>query len=210
MHRSLAVARAVACLDVPVLVRSEVGCGLEELARLVHGWSGRSGPYVPFHCAGLSPEQLEAELSGRLGRSGLDQIAAGGTVFLDSVSSLGAESQRRLAAWIHEQTHQDGVVRVRVVAAYRKVADRPTSELVRELRGELEQVIVDIPSLRERPMDIVLLVESLVADLGRRYGRRFDPVPAATLALWTRRTWPGNFPELCGTMERYVTARRAP
>lgn len=208
LYRSLTVARAVAPLDVPLLVRGEFGCGLEQLARLIHGWSGRQGPYVPFHCAGLAPDRLEAEFTGRLGRSGLDQIASGGTVFLDSVSALGVESQRRLATWIGEQVRRASVARVRVIAALRLQAGVRTSiELARELRTELERVVLDLPPLRERPTDIIPLIEALVVDIGSRHGRRFEPVPASVLALWAERPWPGNFAELRDTVERYLTSR---
>jgi DNA-binding NtrC family response regulator len=205
MTRSLKLAQAVARLDVPVLLVGEPGVGLEALSRLIHGWSGRPGPYVPFHCAGIDPDALEWELHGRNGRSGLCKIADGGTLFLDSVSALGPESQRRLAAWVRSEADRHEEARVRIVAASRnQTGASDTSGLGEGLRRELEGVWVEIPPLRERPEDIPKLVSDIILESSRRFGRRI-PLPGLSLIQqWQGRTWTGNLDELREAVERHV------
>ena len=210
MIRSLALARTVAKLDVPVLLTGEPGSGLEGLSRLVHRWSGRVGLHVPFHCAGFDPDALERELLGRSGSSGLSQIADGGTLFLDSVSALGPESQRRLARWIRSQTSRREDARVRIVAASRiRNGGSGAAGLVEDLRRELEHVVVDIPPIRERPGDIPLLVHDFVLESARRFGSRIQMPSEVQIEEWKARPWPRNLEELREAVDRYASRSRA-
>ncbi|MEZ4647230.1 MAG: tetratricopeptide repeat protein [Candidatus Eisenbacteria bacterium] len=203
--RALLLAKSVSALDIPLLLRGLPGTGLESLSRQIHYWSKRTGPYVPFHCANLDRDALERELCGRNGRSGLRQIADGGTLFLDAVSSLRQESQVRLAEWIGEVTEPpERPARVRVIAAFRGRPGEVVQPIHPALRRHLDRVVIELPPLRERFEDIPQLVLDIVEGWEQRFGRAVRVLPAHVLRDWRNREWPGNLDELRETVERYA------
>ncbi len=207
----------VAETETSVLLLGETGTGKEMVARLIHESSRRSAaPFVAVDCSGLTETLFESELfghekgafTGAIQRKvGLVEAASGGTLFLDEVGDIPLVQQVKLLRLIESSSYRrvGGVTPLR--ADFRLVAatHRDLKRMVREggFRADLYYRIsaypVPIPSLRERPEDILLLAESLLARV--RPGRRFVLADAARRALLAY-DYPGNVRELRNVVER--------
>ncbi len=209
-----------------VLVRGETGTGKELVARALH-FNGprRDKPFVELNCAALPAQLLESELFGhergaftdaRERKLGLVETAEGGTLFLDEIGDMEQPLQAKLLKLLEERTvRRLGSVReqkvdVRIVAA----THRPLDQLVREgrfradLYFRLRVVQLDLPPLRERGDDVLLLARHFVAHHAARYGKPAPAfTPGAERALMTH-TWPGNVRELRNLLEQAVLLAR--
>jgi len=204
----------VAREDVPVLVRGETGTGKELVAHALHALSGRAaGPFRALNCAALPANLLESELFGHVKGSftgaikdnpGHLQLADGGTLFLDEVAELPLELQAKLLRVFETRTvlpvgGRDPIpVDVRIVSATHRAlrAEVEAGRFRADLMFRLRVIPVRLPPLRERPADILLLTEKLIAEFdarGRRQVARISPAAAAALE---RHEWPGNVREL--------------
>ncbi len=212
--------RSVAPTEATVLITGETGTGKELLARGVHDLSGRaSGPFVPVNCAALAEGVLESELFGHVrgaftgavaDRKGLFAAAQGGTIFLDEVGDVSLALQQRLLRVLQErEVVPVGAVKpipvdVRVVAAtHRKLENEVREGRFREdLFYRLNVFHIHLPSLRERPSDIPLLVEAGLARLRERSAGSetlaFSPL---AMRLMRAHPWPGNVRELFSVVE---------
>ncbi len=212
----------VASSDTTVLVTGESGTGKEVVSHLLHQGSLRAGkPLVAINCAALPEQLLESELFGhergaftganavKVGR--LEQ-AAGGTLFLDEIAEMSPLVQAKFLRVLQEREFQRlGGTRtlradVRVIAATnRNLAQAIARQEFREdLYYRLNVFEIQVPALRERPEDILLLAESFLEDLGRTMGR-----PAAGISRDAREwllayPWPGNVRELRNAIERAI------
>jgi transcriptional regulator with GAF, ATPase, and Fis domain len=214
--------RRVAPTSSTVLIQGETGTGKELIARAIHNISPRCGrPFVKLNCAAIPLDLLESELFGhekgaftgaiaqKLGRF---ELADKGTLFLDEVGDIPAPLQPKLLRILQEQeferlgssrTHQ---VDVRLIAA----THRDLAEMVRngdfrsDLYFRLNVFPVQLPPLRERRVDIPVLVAHFVEILGRRVGRQIDHVPEETMMALCSYDWPGNIRELQNLIERAV------
>jgi DNA-binding NtrC family response regulator len=209
--------------DAPaVLVHGETGTGKELVARALH-FNGprRDKPFVELNCAALPAQLLESELFGhergaftdaRERKLGLVETAEGGTLFLDEIGDMEPALQAKLLKLLEERTvRRLGSVReqrvnVRIVAA----THRPLEQLVRDgrfradLYFRLRVVQLELPALRERGDDILLLARSFAAHHAARYGRPAPSfTPRAEQALLQHR-WPGNVRELRNLLEQAV------
>jgi transcriptional regulator with GAF, ATPase, and Fis domain len=213
-------ARAVAGTETPVLILGETGTGKEQLARVIHGWSRRAeGPFVAVNCAAIAPSLLESELFGHVkgaftgavkDRPGRLQIANGGTLFLDEVGELPTGLQAKLLRVLQEGSFEpvgsDRTLRIdaRILAATNVDLD----EAVRagafraDLYFRLSVFPLRLPALRERPEDLRLVCEVLLADLGRRLGRPRPGLSDAALDELRAHPWLGNLRELSNVLER--------
>jgi len=213
-------ARQVSGAPPAVLITGETGTGKELIARALHfDGSRRTFPFVELNCAALPENLLEAELFGhergaftdaKERRAGLIQSADRGTLFLDEIGEMPIQAQAKLLKVL-----EDGQVRplggtrqravdVRFVAATNvAIADQVRSGAFRaDLYYRLMGIAIDLPPLRARNGDVILLAEHFLADHRRRYGRpnlRIDP--SAETAL-RRHPWAGNVRELRNTMEQ--------
>ncbi|MDX1643063.1 MAG: sigma 54-interacting transcriptional regulator, partial [Thermoanaerobaculia bacterium] len=211
LRSALDRAHRLAGSDLPVLVLGETGTGKELVARAVHVRSGRSGrPFLPLNCAALSPSLLLSDLFGHVrgaftgadrDRSGLFESARGGTVFLDEIGDLPDEAQGKLLRVLQAgEVRRIGESRsrrvdVRVVAAtHRDLGTMVERERFRrDLYFRLGVGTVELPPLRLRGNDVILLAEYFLA---RAAGaRRLELGRDARRAL-RRHTWPGNVREL--------------
>jgi DNA-binding NtrC family response regulator len=210
----------VAPTDSTVLITGETGTGKELVARAVHKRSRRSaGPFVSVNCAAFSPSLMTSELFGHekgaftgavqrhLGRF---ELAEGGTLFLDEIGELPAETQIALLRVLQERefdrvggTHPIRAD-VRVIAATNR--DLPAAIAAGSFRSDLFYRLnvfpLEIPPLRERPDDIVLLVECFVRQCARRAGRSIQGIDKRTLDRLQSYDWPGNIRELQNVIER--------
>ncbi len=212
--------RAVAPTGATVLVQGESGVGKELVARQVHALSDRAaGPLVKVNCASVPRELFESEFFGHVkgsftgahrDRVGRFQLAHGGTLFLDEVGEIPIELQSKLLRALQEReiervggTRAESVD-VRVVAATNRdlkaMVDAGTFRA--DLYYRLNVFPVAVPPLRERQEDIVPLFEHYLASACQRLGRRFVPLPPASIERLVRYPWPGNVRELENVVER--------
>jgi PAS domain S-box-containing protein len=212
----------VAPTDSTVLITGETGTGKELIARAVHKRSHRSGrPFVSVNCAALPPTLVSSELFGhekgaftgatqrRLGRF---EMADGGTIFLDEVSELLAETQAALLRVLQEREfervgggqpiHTD----VRVIAATNRDLNAAVANgtFRRDLLYRLNVFPIEMPPLRERKDDILMLVEYFVQRYANRAGRNIRLIDKKTLDLLQSYGWPGNIRELQNVIERSI------
>jgi DNA-binding NtrC family response regulator len=211
-----------------VLVRGETGTGKELVARALH-YSGprRARPFVELNCAALPAQLLESELFGhergaftdaRERKLGLVETAEGGTLFLDEIGDMEPALQAKLLKLLEERTVRrlgslrEQKVDVRIIAA----THRPLDQLVREGRFRadlffrLRVVQLDLPPLRERGDDILLLTRSFLAHHAGRYGRAVPALSARAELALRRHAWPGNVRELRNLLEQAVLLARGP
>ena len=222
LRRVLKQVEAVAPTDSTVLIYGETGTGKELVARAVHRRSQRSGrAFVCVNCGALAPTLISSELFGhekgaftgaiqrRLGRF---EQADGGTIFLDEVGELLPDTQIALLRVLQEREFErvGGVrpihVDVRVIAATNRdlkaaVADRTFRE---DLFYRLNVFPIEVPPLRERNGDILMLVEHFIDRYARKEGKNIKGVNKETLELLQSYAWPGNIRELQNVIERSV------
>jgi PAS domain S-box-containing protein len=212
----------VARSDSTVLITGETGTGKELVARAIHRRSNRkSRAFVSVNCAAIPRDLIASELFGhekgaftgatqqRLGRF---ELANGGTIFLDEVGDLPAETQIALLRVLqeHEFERVGGTRRihadVRVIAATNRdlQAAINAGSFRSDLFYRLNVFPIEIPPLRERKEDIRLLFEYFIDRYARKAGKRITTVNKKTLRLLESYPWPGNIRELQNVIERSV------
>jgi formate hydrogenlyase transcriptional activator len=212
----------VAPVDSTVLILGETGTGKELIARAIHKRSNRSSrAFIRVNCAAIPPSLIASELFGhekgaftgalqrRLGRF---ESANGGTIFLDEIGELPAETQIALLRVLQEREiervggSQPISVDVRVVAATNRdlKAAVAAGSFRQDLFYRLNVFPIQIPSLRERMDDIPLLVEYLIERYAKKAGKKIRQIRKQTLELFQDYDWPGNIRELQNVIERAV------
>lgn len=208
--------------DSTVLITGETGTGKELIARAIHKRSRRSGSaFVSVNCAALAASLISSELFGhekgaftgathrRLGRF---ELADGGTIFLDEVGELPPETQVALLRVLQEREFervggtQPVRVDVRIIAATNRDLKAATASgaFRQDLFYRLNVFPIDVPPLRERGDDILVLVEHLVQRYARIAGKNIRSIDKNTLELFESYDWPGNIRELQNVIERSV------
>jgi two-component system response regulator PilR (NtrC family) len=213
----------VARSQAPVHIFGESGTGKELVARLIHDSGARSdGPFVAVNCGAIPTELMESELFGHkrgsftgavADKKGLAQSAEGGTLFLDEVADLPLHMQVKLLRVVQEKTvrpvgeSREETVDVRILSATHKNLAQLVAEgrFREDLFYRINVIELRVPSLRERPEDVPILAESILARLGHRM--KIDPPQLSPEALQTLEnyTFPGNVRELENVLERAVT-----
>jgi formate hydrogenlyase transcriptional activator len=212
----------VAPTDSTVLITGETGTGKELIARAVHKRSKRCGrPFISVNCAALAPTLVSSELFGhekgaftgatqrRLGRF---EMAEGGTIFLDEVGELLPDTQAALLRVLQEREFervgggQHVQVDVRVIAATNRDLSAAVSNgtFRQDLLYRLNVFPIEMPPLRERKDDILILVEYFVQRYANRAGRNIRSIDQKTLDLLQSYDWPGNIRELQNVIERSI------
>ena len=220
MKRCLWSALKVAKYDSPVLILGESGVGKGRFARLIHDASAqREGPFVHLNCGAIPEPLVESELFGyergaftgalSTGKAGQFELAQNGTIFLDEIGELSLSLQVKLLNVIEEKRVQrlggrhSIAINARLIAATNRdlkamVADARFRE---DLYFRLNVVPLRIPSLRERPEDIPVMITTFLESLGRKYGVRKRLAPEVLQAL-SDYHYPGNVRELENILER--------
>ena len=228
MQKVYRVARQVAPSRATVLITGESGTGKGELARAVHALSPRADkPFVALHCAALAESLLESELFGHekgaftgaeRRRAGRFEQAHGGTLFLDEIGEISTQTQVKLLRVLQERTfervggNESVTVDVRVVAA----TNRDLGAAVREgkfredLFYRLNVVHVEMPPLRLRGGDVLVLAEHFLRKYALENHRRMDGFSAEAREKLMHSRWPGNVRALENAIERAVVLSQGP
>ncbi|MBU1909015.1 MAG: sigma-54 dependent transcriptional regulator, partial [Verrucomicrobia bacterium] len=209
-----------------VLVTGESGTGKELVARAIHQLSPRiHGPFIPLHCAALSPTLLESELFGHEKgaftgaverRRGRFELADGGSLFLDEVGEIPAGIQVKILRVLEERKFervggQETIeVDVRLIAATSRDLKKMVDEgaFREDLFYRLNVVSVHLPPLRARPEDIPLLVQHFLKELAEENGKTLEGLTPEAMGLLTAHPWPGNVRELRNVIESMVVLAR--
>src|SRR5712664_2414725 len=222
LHAVLSRVSKVAPTDSTVLITGETGTGKELVARAIHRRSHRSSrAFVSVNCAAVPRDLIASELFGhekgaftgatqrRLGRF---ELAEGGTIFLDEVGELPAETQIALLRVLqeHEFERVGGTrsiqTNVRVIAATNRDLESAISAGIfrEDLFYRLNVFPLEMPPLRERREDMPMLAEYFISRYARRVGKTFRRVSKRTLDALQSYPWPGNVRELQNVIERSV------
>jgi len=213
---------ALAGTSADVLIYGETGTGKELVARCLHDFSPRhAGPFVPINCGGLPEALVENELFGHeagaftgahKARAGKLEAAHGGTLFFDEIESMPLAVQVKLLRVLQERvverlgSNRAVPMDCRVVAASK--TDLKTLSDQGQFRADLYYRIgvafIELPPLRERREDIVMLFEHFALLAGARYGRDVPVLSAAQQAELMAHDWPGNLRELGNVATRFV------
>ncbi|WP_441292099.1 sigma-54-dependent transcriptional regulator [Sorangium sp. KYC3313] len=222
MQKVYRMARQVAGARATVLITGESGTGKGELARAIHAKGSRAkGPFVTLHCAALAESLLESELFGhergaftgadkrRIGRF---EQAHGGTLFLDEVGEIAPSTQVKLLRVLQERTFErvggnDAVtIDVRLIAATNRDLAAAVQEghFREDLYYRLNVVHIDMPPLRVRDTDVLLLANHFLRRFAAENHRKIEGFTDEARAKLIAHRWPGNVRELENAIERAV------
>ncbi len=219
MRQVRAVIGRIAHTDSSVFILGETGAGKTLVARAIHQASKRSGnPFVTIDCGALSETQLEEELFGTPGLSGslarkanAFEAAQGGTLFLDEIAEFPQALQPRLLSVLQEpELTRVGSsfvpVNVRILAATNRDLEGRGDEsgFLKELYRQLNVASINMPPLRERREDVMLLAEHFAFKFSRKAQRQPPGIPPEVRERLLGYKWPGNVRELENVMERVV------
>ena len=220
LNRAIDVALQVAPTDLSVLITGESGVGKETFPQIIHQNSPRKhGQYIAVNCGAIPEGTIDSELFGHekgsftgalADRKGYFEVADGGTIFLDEVGELPIPTQARLlrvletGEFIKVGSSKVLKTNVRIVAAtnvnlIQAVADGKFRE---DLYYRLNTVPIQIPPLRERPDDIILLFRKFAGDCAEKYHMPPVRLDDEARQLLTSYRWPGNVRELKNITER--------
>ncbi|MBY6276038.1 MAG: sigma-54-dependent Fis family transcriptional regulator [Symbiobacterium thermophilum] len=223
MKRLLKICRKIAPFDCRVLLYGETGTGKEVLAKYIHQKSKRSnGPFISVNCAAIPENLFESEFFGyekgaftgaNSSKRGLIEIANNGTLFLDEISELPLEEQSKLLRVLETQEVRriggttDIKVDFRLIAATNKdlkqMVERGTFR--EDLYYRINVILLHIPPLRERPLDIIGLVRKFTNEFNDKYQTNCNLTAKEFYSLLSH-TWPGNVRELKNYVERLLIA----
>ncbi len=222
MGQTLKLAEQVANSDASIMITGESGTGKELIARFIHNKSRRSDKrFVAVNCAAIPENLLESELFGHekgaftgavARRIGKFEEANGGTLLLDEISEMDIRLQSKLLRVLQEKEidrvggNQPIKVDVRILAtSNRTMEDEIRKGTFREdLYYRLNVVTLDLPALRERPLDIAVLADHFVKRYTEANGMPVRQLSAEVRHMLTRHVWRGNVRELENCMHRAV------
>jgi DNA-binding NtrC family response regulator len=212
----------VAPSTASVLITGASGTGKELVARTVHELSPRKNkPFVAINCAAIPETLIESEIFGHEKgaftgalerRTGCFELAEAGTLLLDEIGEMPVATQAKLLRVLEDRklrrlgSKVETTVDVRVLAATNKNPEEAVArgELRNDLYYRLNVFNIHMPPLREHKEDVPDLVQTLLADMGAKHGRKVAGVSEAVLNAFKNYSWPGNVREMRNTLERAV------
>jgi two-component system NtrC family response regulator len=212
----------IAGADTSVLITGESGSGKEITARALHEYSlRRDKPFVAINCSALPENLLESELFGHVkgaftnawqDRTGLLLEASGGTLFLDEIGDIPLNLQPKLLRALEERTvrpvggNKEKAFDARILAATNIDIDAAVADgrFREDLYYRLNVIKVDIPPLRKRGTDILLLARKFIGDVADKLGKKVTGLADSTVKRLLGYEWPGNVRELRNAMEHGV------
>ena len=214
--------RTVAGTNSTVIVTGESGTGKELVARAIHTCSSRSSePFVSINCGAFPETLLESELFGYVkgaftgatqNKRGLFELADTGTIFLDEISEMSLSMQVKLLRVLQERSvrpvggGRETPVDVRVIAATNKDLDALVGEgqFREDLYYRLRVIPINVPPLRERGDDVILLANHFLKKFAHQMSKRVREISPESLDRLRGYDWPGNVRVLENTIERAV------
>jgi len=214
------VARVARSDTAAVLITGESGTGKEVVARAIHDQSLRaSGPFHPLNCAAIANNLLESELFGfeqyaftdaKKSKRGLLELAEGGTLFLDEVGEMPLDMQVKLLRVLETKSffrlggNKEVKINVRVLAATNRDLEQAMKDgtFRSDLFYRLAVLQIPLPSLRERPGDILLFASRFVEDFNKSLVRNVRRISPEAQHLLLAYSWPGNVREVKNVIER--------
>ncbi|MBI1999582.1 MAG: sigma-54-dependent Fis family transcriptional regulator [candidate division NC10 bacterium] len=212
----------VAVVDSTIMITGESGTGKELVARTIHGNSPRAGkPFMAINCGAIPEELLESELFGHVkgsftgataNKAGLLEVARGGTVFLDEIAEMSPMLQVKLLRFLQDHIFrrvggtEDMEVDVRMMAA----TNKDLTQLIQQgsfredLYYRLNVIPVELPPLRERREDILVLATNFLGFYAAKAGRSAMEISPEAVQVLMAYSWPGNVRELENAIERAV------
>lgn len=222
MLEILKIATKISKVDTTALILGETGVGKEGVAKYIHYNSKRKDkPFITINCGAIPENLIESELFGyeggaftganKEGRTGLFEVASGGTIFLDEVGEFSLDVQVKLLRVLQEQrierigSNKSVSIDVRVLAATnRNLEELIKKKLFREdLYYRLSVLPINIPPLRDRKDDILPLVEYFTEDINKKYNFNCSFTDEALECLYSYE-WKGNVRELKNIIERSI------
>ncbi|OGP90908.1 MAG: hypothetical protein A2157_05550 [Deltaproteobacteria bacterium RBG_16_47_11] len=203
-----------------VLIQGESGTGKELAANAIHYHSKRGDkPLMKINCSAIPDTLLEAELFGfekgaftdaKNTKKGLFELADGGTVFLDEIGDMKPLLQSKILRFLETQTfmrvggEREIKVDVRIIAATNRDLESLVKEGIfrKDLYYRLKVMVVEMPPLRDRPEDILLLSNLFIEENNREHAKNIKGFTEASRGLMTQYPWPGNVRELKNVIER--------
>lgn len=222
MRRTIALARRVAGTDVSVMLTGPSGSGKEVMARFIHDVSARAdGPFVAINCAAIPESLIEATLMGHekgaftgavRSSPGKFEQANGGTILLDEITEIPVGLQAKLLRILQERElervggRQCIPLDIRVIAASNRDLDQAVAERIlrEDLYYRLNVFPLVLPSLSERPADVIPLALNVLARWRCTYGEGPSGLSAAARQALEAYQWPGNVRELENVMQRAI------
>ena len=214
------VQKVAASEATTILIQGESGTGKDLVAKTIHYESSRQdGPFVAINCSAIPETLMEAELFGhekgaftdaKQMKKGLFETAHGGTLFLDEIGELSPLLQAKLLRVLEDQVIRrvggvrDLQVDVRVVAASNRDLEKAVREghFRQDLYYRLAIIAIFIPPLRERPEDVLPLVDFFIDWYNRKFKKSVRGISPETRRLLLAHNWPGNVRELKNSIER--------
>lgn len=208
----------LSCTDIPVMLLGETGTGKELVARALHDLGSRAGqPFVAINCATVPLDKFESEMFGTInGAKGIFASADGGTLFLDEIGTCSMEVQAKLLRAIETQefcvlgSSNPIQVNFRVISASNERLDDAVEngQFRQDLLFRLNNVVLQMPLLRDRLDDIALLYTHFVSEQAKLNDVLLPELAPDDLAALLSHDWPGNVRELRHVAERRVLAAK--
>ncbi|MBU5437268.1 sigma 54-interacting transcriptional regulator [Tissierella sp. MSJ-40] len=221
LKETISIAKSVSKTEANIMILGESGTGKELFARAIHLNSNRAnGPFVAVNCSAVPETLLESEFFGydkgaftganRTGKQGLFELATGGSIFLDEIGDLPTHLQAKILRAIQEKCirriggEKEISIDVRIISAtHRNLSKMVIEKTFREdLYYRLNVIPVNIPPLRERKEDILLLVRHFIKVLGENEGKSNIKITDNAINELKKYSWPGNVRELQNVIER--------
>jgi two-component system NtrC family response regulator len=219
MQKVFEIIRKLSQTDVSVLITGESGTGKELCARAIHYHSQRRTKiFMPINCGAIPENLMESEFFGYVkgaftgangDKQGLIESADGGTLLLDEVGEMPKNLQVKLLRFLEDQNVQrvgDTVLRkvdVRIIAATnRKNLDQEGSSLRNDLYYRLSEFQIDLPALRQREQDILLIARALIEKNRKKFGSSLLKLSSRAETSLLNYSWPGNIRELENKLSR--------
>ncbi|RZI41719.1 Fis family transcriptional regulator [Herbaspirillum sp. HC18] len=217
-------AARVAIVDAPLLLVGETGTGKELVAQACHAASSRSSaPFLALNCAALPESLAESELFGyvpgaftgaqRGGKPGLMEMAEGGTVFLDEIGEMSLYLQAKLLRFLNDGkfrrigSDREIKVNVRIISATHRNLGKMVAEgsFREDLFYRLNVLHLEVPALRERPDDILLLARHFIERACAQAQKPICRLSASACTALVANSWPGNVRQLQNVVFRAIT-----